>query len=127
MGLIIKHGNGKSSKEIVLNGKIIELMMDFPASHPLFACLVYNHNCLHNIKISRCVTKGVCQPTGLRVGLYGDEANISENVFDPFKVLCIFLNVIHYRPANIRLSRYLVFSIHPSLFFIAIHHPMFSM
>ena len=51
------------------------------------------------------------QPIGLRVGLYGDEANISENVFDPFKVLCIFMNVIHYRPANIRLSRYLVFSI----------------
>ena len=47
----------------------------------------------------------------LRIGLYGDEANISENVFDPFKVLCIFMNVIHYRPANIRLSRYLIFNI----------------
>ena len=46
-----------------------------------------------------------------RIGLYGDEANISENVFDPFKVLCIFMNIIHYRPANIRLSRYLIFTI----------------
>ena len=47
----------------------------------------------------------------LRIGLYGDEANISENSFEPYKVFCLFLNVIHYRPRDIRLSRFLLFCV----------------
>lgn len=46
-----------------------------------------------------------------RIGIYGDEANVSENLYAPFKVFCMFLNVLHYRPRNVRLSRYLLFSI----------------
>ena len=46
-----------------------------------------------------------------RIGLYGDEANCSENLFYPFKVFAMFLNILHYRPRNVRLSRYLLFAI----------------
>lgn len=46
-----------------------------------------------------------------RIGFYGDEANISENPHQPFKILCYFMNVIHYRPKSARLSRFLLFAI----------------
>lgn len=46
-----------------------------------------------------------------RIGFYGDECNVSENVYQPFKVLCLFVNILHFRPKDIRLSRWLVFSI----------------
>lgn len=46
-----------------------------------------------------------------RIGIYGDECNVSENLYAPFKVFCMFLNLLHYRPRNVRLSRYLLFSI----------------
>lgn len=47
----------------------------------------------------------------LRIGFYGDEANISENPHQPFKVLCLFLNILHYRPRSARLSRFLLCAI----------------
>ena len=45
-----------------------------------------------------------------RIGIYGDEANCSENLYFPFKVFGMFLNLLHFRPKNVRLSRYLLFS-----------------
>ena len=65
-----------------------------------FRCL---HPCMH-----------ACIMSFLRIGLYGDEANISENKFSPMKVLAIFLNIVHYRPREVRLSRYLLFSVRSS-------------
>ena len=46
-----------------------------------------------------------------RIGLYGDEANCSENIYFPFKVFAMFLNILHFRPKNVRLSRYMLFAI----------------
>ncbi len=44
----------------------------------------------------------------VRIGVYGDEANISDNVYHPFKIFCLFLNILHYRPKSARLSRFLL-------------------
>ena len=51
----------------------------------------------------------------VRIGIYGDEANTSENLHSPMKVLCVHMNVILYRPKSVRLSRYPLFTLRSEL------------
>ena len=51
----------------------------------------------------------------LRIGIYGDEANTSENLHSPMKVLYVHMNIIVYRPKSVRLSRYPLFTLRSEL------------
>ena len=54
-------------------------------------------------------------PGIIPAGLYGDEARYSEAGAPEQKVIGIFVNLVLFRPASIRHSRWLVFSIRSSL------------